>query len=241
MTIVALTLVAVCTSIISGIAGMGGGVLLLSLMTFFLPYKLIIPIHGVVQFVSNLSRSFYLRKHVKWDFFLSFLLGTPIGFLIAYNILKSIEKPEVFYLIIALFILYVVFKPKKLPEFKLNRFGWFGLGILGAIQSAVLGATGPLIAIFYVRDDLTKEQIISTKALQQVVTHALKVPLFLSLNFSYIEHSPMIISMCVAALIGTYGGVSLLKRFDENMFKKIFKTVLFISALRLIYKFVEVI
>lgn len=240
MTILLLSIVAICTSIISGIAGMGGGVLLLSLMTFFLPYKLIIPIHGAVQFVSNFSRSFYLRKHVRWDFFFSFLLGTPIGFFIAYNILKSIQKPEVFYLIIAFFILYVVFKPKRLPQYKLNKYGWFVLGILGAVQSAVLGATGPLIAIFYVRDDLTKEQIISTKALQQVVTHALKIPLFFSLNFSYIDHSPMIISMCLAALIGTYGGVSLLKKFDEKMFRKIFRLVLFISALRLIYKFVEV-
>ena len=239
MTIIILSLCAIFTSIISAIAGMGGGVLLLSMMTFFLPYHLIIPIHGIVQLTSNLSRAYYLRKNVRWDFFNYFLIGTPIGFSISYFILKNFKSPNFFYLILASFILYVVFKPKKLPELKLKGFQWTILGIISAVQSSLLGATGPLLAVFFVRDDLKKEEIISTKAMQQLVTHALKIPLFLSLDFSYSDYSILIISMSACALIGTLGGVKILSKFDEKLFKKIFKSVLFISAIRLIYKFLK--
>jgi len=213
--------------------------MLLSLMTFVLPYHLIIPIHGIVQLTSNSSRVWLLRKNVKWDYFFYFFLGTPIGFLIAFNILKNITKPDFYYLILAFFILYVVFKPKRMPQMKLKGFQWTVLGIFSAVQGSVIGATGPLIAPFYIRDDLTKEQIISTKAAQQVITHALKIPLFLSLSFSYTENISTIIGMSSAALLGTYLGVKLLSKFDENIFKKVFKSVLFISALRLIMKFME--
>lgn len=44
--------------------------------------------------------------------------------------------------------------------------------------------------------------------------------------------------MSLAALFGTFMGIKILAKFDEKLFQKIFKTVLFISAVRLIYKYV---
>ena len=111
-----MALAALATSIISGIIGMGGGVLLISLMSLFLDYKLLIPIHGIVQFVSNSSRCFMLRKHIRKDFFVPFLLGVPLGFMIAYFILKKITQTHYLYLLLAILIFYTIFKPKKLPQ-----------------------------------------------------------------------------------------------------------------------------
>lgn len=218
---------------------MGGGVLLVSMMTFILPYQVIIPIHGVVQFVSNSSRTFYLRKSVRKDFFLPFLLGAPFGLYVAYLILNNFTKPDFYYLLLALFILYVVFKPKKLPQLKLKTKGWVILGFFAAIQSSLMGAGGPLIAPFYVRDDLTKEEVIATKAAQQLIIHFSKIPLFLSLNFSYVEYAGIITAMSLAALLGTFSGIKILAHFEEKLFRKIFKAVLLLSAIRLIFKYWE--
>ncbi len=236
MTVI-LPLIAILTSIISGVAGMAGGVLLLSLMSFVLPYQALIPIHGLVQFISNSSRSFYLRRHLRKDFIIPFLLGTPIGFILVYHLLKNIEGPEVFYLLLSVFIIYTVFKPKRLPELRLNKYGWLILGSLACIQSALLGATGPLLAIFYVRSDLTKEEVVSNKAFQQLFTHFLKIPLFLSLNFDYLKYSAVIILMSLGAIIGTYIGVNTLKKINHTHFNYIFKSLLLIAAARLAYKF----
>jgi uncharacterized membrane protein YfcA len=148
-------------------------------------------------------------------------------------------KPGFYYLILAGFILYTIFKPKRFPEIRLEKFQWTILGVFAALQGSIVGASGPLIAPFYMRKDLTKEQIISTKAMQQLVTHFLKIPLFLSLNFSYTEYASLILCMSAAALIGTFSGIKILAKFDEGLFKIIFKSVLFLSALRLIYKYLQ--
>ena len=46
---VLLVLIAIATSVLSGTIGMGGGIVLLSFMTLFMPLGHIVPVHGVVQ------------------------------------------------------------------------------------------------------------------------------------------------------------------------------------------------
>ena len=58
--------VVVLSSIVSGIMGMAGGMLLLAVMLLRLEPSAAIPVHGIVQMVSNGSRAFFLRKHVNW-------------------------------------------------------------------------------------------------------------------------------------------------------------------------------
>ena len=216
---------------------MGGGITLLSVLTFFLPYQLLIPIHGVVQLVSNVSRTFYLRDNIKWDFVIPFVIGAPFGFFIAYFLLTKISNPEYYFLILALFILYTIFKPKNIPHIKLKTKGWFFLGATAGLQGSLLGAIGPLTAPFFLRDDISKEEVIGTKAFQQIFIHFLKIPLFLSLSFNYFEHADYLILLSFAAVTGTFIGVKLLKKMDEKLFKILFKTILFLAAIRLIYKF----
>ncbi len=235
--LIILALGAVFTSIVSGIIGMGGGVLLLSIMSFFMVYETLIPVHGIVQLVSNSSRSYYLRKDIKLSFLIPFLFGSPFGFIVAYYLIKSINTPNIYYLFLGLFVTYVVFKPKRMPSFKLKPYQWGLLGFFSAIQGSLIGATGPLIAPFFVRDDLSKEQIVATKAAQQILTHALKIPLFLTLGFDYTENINLIIILSLAAVLGTLIGVKILKKVDEQIFKLIFKIMLTLSALRMYYKF----
>lgn len=46
---------AVGTAAISAVVGMAGGVTLLSIMILFMPLNAAIPIHGIVQLVSNIT------------------------------------------------------------------------------------------------------------------------------------------------------------------------------------------
>ena len=239
MTLIILPLVAVFTSIVSGIIGMGGGVLLLTIMTFFLPYQVIVPIHGIVQFISNSSRGFALAKYVNWNFVGFFVLGAPFGYILAYSILKHIHNPDLYYLLLALFILYVIFKPKNLPEIRLKGLQWSLLGLFAGLMGSILGATGPLIAIFYVRSDLDKKEIVATKAMQQLFIHLFKIPLFISLDFHYLEHLSLMSAMSLSAIVGTLIGVRVLHFVNAQLFVKLYKSVLFIAALRLIFKFVQ--
>lgn len=237
--VIILTILALVTSVISGMIGMGGGILLLAAMTFFLPLQIIIPIHGIVQLISNSSRGFYLRKNILWSWVYPFLIGTPFGLYVSYKILKNFSHGHFYYLIMAFFITYIVFKPKKFAPLNLNKYGLFALGILAGIQGPLLGAIGPLIAPFFIREDIKKEEIVATKASFQIIGHLFKIPLFLSLDFNYFHHVKLFCLMSVAAIIGSYIGVNLLKKLNDQSFRFLFKIVLLIAAVRLYLKFLS--
>ena len=236
--LLALSLATILTSIISGVIGMAGGVTLMAFMTFALQFKDIIPIHGLVQLTSNSSRSFLLRKHVRTDFFLPFAYGAPIGTIAAFYAAKSITNEKVFIIPLIFLIAYTLFKPKKLPSIKVKGRGFFILGIVTSFLSPLIGATGPLLAPFFLRDDLSKEEIVATKALTQTLTHLLKIPLFLSLAFPYEKYTVIIISMCICAVIGTKIGTMLLGKISKDLFVVIYKAAMFLALAKLIYKLV---
>jgi uncharacterized membrane protein YfcA len=233
-----LVISSVFTAIISAVIGMGGGVLLLSIMTFFLPAQSLIPIHGVVQLISNSTRVYYLKAHVKWDYYKYYILGLPIGAIGSTLLLKNIFQKQYIYLLLALIIFYAVFKPKKLPEFKVKQKYWILIGIFTGFLAILVGAVGPMLAVFFIRDDFEKEEIVSTKAMMQLSAHLIKIPAFLYLEFDYTSNLFLISIMGIGVIIGTKFGIKLLKRVDKNSFKILFKTVLFIAGIRITYKFV---
>ena len=67
------------TSMVSAIIGMGGGIMLISIMGPFFPPNILIPIHGIIQFGSNTSRSLAFRQFINWKMVLPFILGTVLG------------------------------------------------------------------------------------------------------------------------------------------------------------------
>jgi len=235
-TVILLSLASVATAVISGVVGMAGGITLLSLMTFFMPLWQIIPVHGLVQLTSNSSRCFLLRKSIRRDILGYFCIGAPIGALIAYLIIKEITHKSLFLIPVALVIFYTLFKPKKLPAINLPPVGFIGLGVVVGIMSPLMGATGPLLAPFFLRDNWEKEEIVATKAATQMLTHLLKIPIFYAISFDYSQFIPHIILMSLGAVIGTKLGVMLLGKTSEAVFKKIYQIALFIAGIRILSK-----
>lgn len=234
--IIFLTIVAASTSVISAITGMGGGIVLLSVMTFFIPVSVLIPIHGIVQLVSNSTRTFLLREYILKKLFIPFAIGIPFGVLISIYILKKIDSNQIPLLMISVLLLYSVFKPKKLPELKIPNWGFLIVGLIAGVLSLLIGAVGPFLAPFFLRSDLKRQNIVATKSSMQILTHVLKVPAFLFLNFNYLDYSTLIVLMSIAAIIGTKYGVKLLDNINESMFQKMFKLFLFLAAVRILYK-----
>lgn len=237
--LLALSLCAVLTSMISGVIGMAGGVTLMAFMTFAVEFQAIIPIHGIVQLTSNSSRGFLLRKHINKKLFIAFACGTPIGTFAAFYLTRSINNKEILIFPLILLISYTLFKPKKLPSIKIEQKGFFVLGIFASLLSPIIGATGPLLAPFFLRDDFTKEEIVATKAITQTLTHLLKIPIFLTLSFSYEEYAIVIVSMCVCAVLGTKIGTMLLGRISKDFFIYIYKIAMFLALAKLSYSVIK--
>ncbi len=231
-----LTVSAVLASGISAVVGMAGGIVLLSIMTFFLDLSVIVPIHGIVQLVSNSTRSLSLFKDIHMKIFLPSLIGWPLGTLASVYILQSIENREIFYFLIAALIFYTVFKPKRLPALKIPFWSYALLTFVAGLLNPIIGATGPMLGPFFLRPDLNKQQVVATKAATQTVGHFLKIPAFLFLGFDYLNYWLLTLCMVLAVVIGTRLGVKVLKAISEKSFRIIFKSALLIAAVRILYK-----
>ena len=112
------------------------------------------------------------------------------------------------------------------------------VGSISGLASVFVGATGPLIAPFFLNSNLTKENIIANKAACQMITHLTKIPLFiLFFNVNYVEEYKLLLPLILAVFIGTNFGKKILKMIPEKLFIKLFKTALFIIAIRLIFSY----
>ena len=235
-TLCMLSFIGILTSTISGTIGMAGGILLLSAMTFFLSIEVIIPVHGVVQLVSNSTRAAILRNNLRKKLVISFAFGVPFGAVVSTYLITQINNQHYFFLAIALIILFALFRPKKLA-IDLPDHYFFLIGIAVGFLGLFVGATGPFIAPFFLNKRFTKEEIVANKAAVQTIGHLVKIPAFLTLGFAYQDHLVLIVTLVIAAIIGTKLGTKLLGKINEQLFTRLFKGALLFAAFRLLFKF----
>ncbi|MFW5832680.1 MAG: sulfite exporter TauE/SafE family protein [Pseudomonadota bacterium] len=221
------------TSAITSAVGLGGGVVMLAVLATVAPPAAVIPVHEVVQFGANVSRSFLMRRHVDRRLLLPFAIGTVIG--AGLGALLVVELPvEVLRLVLGLFILGTVWGPK----FRGRPLSPRGFGLVGLVTSFVtmfVGATGPFVAAFLDPDRLGRLATVGTHASCMVLQHGLKVAAFTALGFAFLPWLPLLAAMIGVGFLGTVAGRHLLRRLPERAFAVLFKAVLTILALRLLY------
>lgn len=233
-TVLVLLVACFVTATISGILGMAGGVTLLGVMTALLPAPVVVPLHGIVQLASNSTRTWAFRKHVRWPIFFAFMVPAVAGVAVAANIwadLKLTWFKAWIGAFILLFLLWRRYKPKlRHPP----TWSYAVLGLAAGLLAIFVGATGPFLAPFFLRDDFENEEVIATKAVCQTWLHLLKIPAFLALSFDYSPYAAVLVGLVVAVIGGTYFGKHLLSRISKERFVFWFQLVLGALAVYLI-------
>lgn len=234
LTLSVLLVTGLLTAALSGVLGMGGGVTLLGVMTAVLPAPVLVPIHGVVQLVSNSTRTLALLRHVAWRYFGLYSPTLVLGFAAA-TLTWSGDKLTFLRPGIGVFLLAFLAFRRWAPVLR-NPPRWVYpvLGLVVGFTSVWIGATGPLLAPFFLRDDLEPEQVIATKAACQSLGHLFKIPAFLVLGFDYGAHAALLGSLVAVVIVGTLIGRAILGRLDRALFERLFEGLLLLLALWLI-------
>ena len=229
-----LILAALVSSIISGTMGMGGGIILLAFMAAFFPPLVLIPLHGIVQFASNLTRTLLSYDSIVWSITLPFAIASlPAAYLASRLV---IEIPQsTFKVFLGFFILLMTWMPKlkNAPKIK-GKF--FILGFVATFISLFIGATGPFLAPFYLREGLVKEKLVATKAACQLFLHFFKVCAYLQIGFHVQEHASILFGLIAMVVLGNAIGKKLLKKISDNSFVLALKIILSLLALQIIVK-----
>ena len=97
-----ITLSAFATSVLSGIVGMAGGMLLMFVLISLLPVGSAMVLHAATQLTANGSRAWMLREHMLWRLLPAYLLGSATAIAVA-TYLVLVPDPAWVLILIGLF------------------------------------------------------------------------------------------------------------------------------------------
>lgn len=229
---VLLALANLLTSALTAITGLGGGMILIGLMPFFVPAAAIVPVHGVTQLVSNATRAWFGRDGLDFRYVWQFLAGSLVG-LVIFGVLVRFVHLELIPLFIGIYILLITWSDRfnqairRFESFFLVGFIQTGLGVF-------VGTPGPLnIAVLNKHYD-DNHVVVTTGALMMTVVHTAKLVVYVTMGFAFADYWQLLVMMVVMATLGSWFGTKLRHKIDLNWLRKILPYLLTCIALKLI-------
>ena len=226
------------TSVLSGVFGMAGGLVLMGVFTALLPVAAAMVTQGSVQFIANGGRAFLHREHIQWRIVAIYTAGSLL--ITAALALAQFQpsKPWVF-LFLGLVPL-AVWTPKDWVQIDAAKGSHaFACAILVSGFNIAAGSAGPLLDVFFIRTALTRHQIVSTKSAVQTLAHATKVAYYGAAILaapgtnSGLPPAWFFAAMVPISVAGTWAGGLVLDRLSDTRFKAI--TRLLVTAVGCFY------
>ncbi len=226
------------TSTFAAIMGQGGGLILMGILAGSVPAPALIGIHGFIQASSNGSRAYLARKDINWSIILPVSAGIVLGaaFILPFIPLLNWQWMQG---VIALYILWVTWghllssPDRRVWKFK-RRHPFIKLGLLQGSLGMALGATGPLGNALLLKKGLSKDAIIASNAIIMLISHLVKIIFFSLMGVQLIAHANLVITLSLAAIVGSYLGSFFRQSLPERIFFPLFKALLTLLALRML-------
>jgi len=208
------------TSILSGVLGMAGGMILMAILVAISPVATAMIVHGIVQATSNGSRAWFLRRHIVWSILPTYLAGAAIvlGFFVA---LRVVPDAAVILIVIGVFPWLARLVP-RLSGLDVTRRGTaFGCGAIVTAAQLFAGASGPLLDVFYLNSPLSRHQVTASKAITQTIGHLLKLVYYGGILVLPNDASaPLLAAAMITAVLGARIGTRLLDHLDDMKFRR---------------------
>ena len=215
---------ATLTACISGLFGMAGGMIFMGIIASFMSVSEAMIVHGGVQGISNSARALMLKRYIRWDIFAYECLGAVPAIVC---LLWLAFQPSKGFLFLALGILPLfLWLPRGWLQGNAARPGHaLGCGFLVIILNLSAGVAGPALDFFYVKTQLTRNEIVATKAVTMLAAHIIKIlyfslPLWSLGSFQAFPPGWFLIAILLCVPAGTAMGIYLLQRFSDSGFRR---------------------
>ncbi len=221
------------TSLVSGIFGMAGGLILLGILLLILPVGTAIAVQGAIQIIANGSRAWFSRAFIDWRVLAIMTMGLFTAGVIL-MIVRYVPDLATVYIVIGLLpiLLWIPHTWLALDASKPHHA--FICGLLGGGVNLAVGVAGPTIDMFFIRTPMDRRTIIATKAAAQVINHAGKIVFYwnAAMALSPLEWSAVALA-APFAVAGTSAGHWVLQRLTDANFKS--WTRLIVTAIGIYY------
>ena len=225
-----------------GKAGVKGlGVLIVLLMAFVFGGK---PSTGVlipIMVIADIFAVIYYHRHTQWCYLKKLLPTMFIGVLIGVWIGNDISE-VVFKQVMAVFILVTVAimiwtenkKKKDIP----NHWTFSsGMGLLSGITSMIGNLAGSFADIYFLAMRLPKNEFIGTAAWLFFIINVYKLPFHIFVwKTVNLETLSLNLLMIPGIIVGFYAGVTVLKKINNQLYRKLIFVATAIGAILILIK-----
>jgi uncharacterized membrane protein YfcA len=213
--------------------GAAGGLLLLAIMTTVLPPAVLIPIHTVVQLGSGVTRTFFMWRYIMHGSIAPFVVGAIVGAIAGAKIFIALPI-GLLQGILGLFIITVTWLP-KLGRFGTERARFVVLGFGTTFLGMFVSATGTLLAPLVAGSAPNRHAQVATFGALMSIAHVFKLMAFAFLGFAIGQFAPLMAAMIATGALGNWLGERALDRVSERSFRLVFRVILTLLGLRLIW------
>jgi uncharacterized membrane protein YfcA len=207
------------TSLLSGIFGMAGGLILIGILLAIMPVPEAMMLHGVTQMASNGWRGVLWWRHVRWSAVAAYVIGCAIALLL-WAFTRYVPSKPVALLLLGLTPFAIRLVPKDLrpnPE-SLLQGAIYGTACMTLIL--LTGVAGPLIDTFFLGGKLDRREIVATKAVCQIFGHAAKLTYFGALIDQTASVDPIVAVLAIFfSMVGTTLATKILEAMTDQQFR----------------------
>jgi uncharacterized membrane protein YfcA len=215
------------------VTGAAGGLMLLAFLATVFPPVIVVPMHTLVQLATNIGRVAIMWRYVVKDVLLPFLIGALIGALAGAQIFITLSA-GVLQGIIALFILLASWLP-SIAGMGTTRGRFSGVGFAATFLGVFVSATGTMVGPFVHHATPDRRNYVATFGALMAIMHTAKLAAFLSVGIALSAYAPLITALTAAGFAATWVGRMALDRIPERLFRTVFRFILTLLALRLLY------
>lgn len=210
---------------ISAVCGGGAGLMLIPVLGQLLAVSQVPAALSIGTFSSSASRLLVFRKNIRWNIVAYFVPAALPAVWFGASLLKYVNPA---YLEIAMGIFLVgnlafLFRKQEVSAYrekpaviKLTAVG-FSAGFL----SGLTGAVGLLFNRFYLHYGLTKEEIVATRAANEIVLHLFKIILYSLFGLMTVKVILVGLAVALSAVLSSISMKWILPRLSELSFRNI--------------------
>lgn len=220
ITLLIILLATLSTAFLSSIFGMLGGLILMGALITIMPVSQAMVLHGLIQLTSNGYRAWLNKTDIKWNIVSTLIIGNIISLVGLFSLAFVPDKITV--LLVLGLLPYIAWAFPKNNSLDVSK---KPIGILAGMvvvgSNLLSGTGGPLLDIFFQRVNMTRHQVVATKAVAQSLGHISKIIFFGFLTTSKFNTWPsflLIFFAVIASVIGTTLGKIILDKIDDRTF-----------------------
>ncbi|OED44629.1 hypothetical protein AB833_01170 [Chromatiales bacterium (ex Bugula neritina AB1)] len=188
---------------------------------------------SALAFGSLLARIIFFFRYISWSIVIPFIAGSVIGVALGANVFVAMSEAAIS-LLLGMLLLLLIWAPAVRFPVKLKQ-PFFPVGIAHSFLGTVFGV-GSLLQPVILRTSLNKLQTTATLAACMLSMDVFKVVAYVTHGFRYTDYIPHILLATGAGFAGTYAGKRVQHRVSEQAFRRVFKWLITVVAIRLLVR-----